>query len=50
MDATVYVVGNPCKPLIGQDLIDGLGISIHGRGLTTGPGPTDQTPSLDMAL
>ncbi len=46
MDATVYVVGNPCKPLIAWDLIGGLGLSIHGRGYTTGLGPTVQTPSL----
>ncbi len=32
MSATVYVVGEPCKPIIGRDLIDGLGLSIHGRG------------------
>ncbi len=46
MEATVYAVGNPCKPLISQDLIDGLELSIHGRGLSTGMGPTVQTLSL----
>ncbi len=40
VEVVVYMVGNPCKSLIGQDLLDGLGLSIQGRGYTTGLGPT----------
>ncbi len=43
VEVVVYVVGHPCKSLIGWDLIDGLGLSIQGRGYMTGLGPTGPT-------
>ncbi len=32
VSTTVYVAMLPCQPLISRDLIDGLGLTIQGRG------------------
>ncbi len=39
----VYVGGTTCLPLIGRDLIDGLELSIHGRGCSPGLGMAKHT-------
>ncbi len=43
VNATVYVVGLSCQPLIGWDLIDDPGLSIHGRGCLSGLGTARHT-------
>ncbi len=40
VSTTIYIATLPCQPLIGHDLIDGLGLIIQGRGALK---PEDQS-------
>ncbi len=43
ISTTIYVATSPCQPLIGCDLIDGLGLIIQGRGVSKQEGPSSVT-------
>ncbi len=51
ISTTIYVATSPCQPLIGHDLIDGLGLIIQVRGVSKPESPSSVTsPELPRQL